>query len=219
MVLLCYSYHLGLLCVRTAQIHLSYTCGTTCNPQKWGTQNDGVEKNASCFLNTYTQYPCIISAERFFAFYVYKVDYGSNYVIVITFTSYKRFLSPISLKSSPSQGRLQKRVTPRKTDADCCVDQTRFFFHTHTMYCCLHCPIRIHIYIYVYVYMYILQHQKNVCSDIEDFGETHLCKLRGILRLRVPLNLSDIIKNVSPSILYQPINAAVTLHGLYPTFC
>ena len=94
---------------------------------------------------------------------------------------------------------------------------TIFISHTHDV---LLPPLsHPHTYIYVYVYMYILQHQKNVCGDIEDFGETHLCKLRGILRLRVPLNLSDIIKNVSPSILYQPINAAVTLHGLYPTFC
>ena len=163
-LLLCYSYHLGLLCVRTAQIHLSYTCGTTCNPQKLGTQNDGVEKNTSSFLNPYTQYPCIISAERFFAFYVYKVDYSSNYVIVITFTSYKRFPSPISLKSSPSQGRLQKKVTPRKTDADCCVDQNTFwfFFHTHTMYCCIHGPICIYIHKYMYIPgMYILQHEKT----------------------------------------------------------
>ena len=161
-LLLCYSYHLGLLCVRTAQIHLSYTCGTTCNPQKLDTQNDGVEKNTSSFLNPYTQYPCIISAERFFAFYVCKVDYSSNYVIVITFTSYKKFLSPISLKSSPWKGRLQKNVTPRKTDADCCVDQTHDFYFTHTRCTAASIVPSAYIYICICIYVYITTSKKRL---------------------------------------------------------
>ena len=39
---------------------------------------------------------------------------------------------------------------------------------------------------------------KNVSWEIDDFVETHLCKLRGVLRSRVLGVLCDLIKNVSP---------------------
>ena len=39
---------------------------------------------------------------------------------------------------------------------------------------------------------------KNVSREIEDFVETHLCKLRGILRSRVLRVLCDLTKDVSP---------------------
>ena len=39
---------------------------------------------------------------------------------------------------------------------------------------------------------------ENVSWEIEDFVETHLCKLCGILRSRVQRVLCDPIKNVGP---------------------
>ena len=40
--------------------------------------------------------------------------------------------------------------------------------------------------------------KKNVSCEVDDFVETHLCKLRGILRSRVLRVMSDLVNNVSP---------------------
>ena len=45
---------------------------------------------------------------------------------------------------------------------------------------------------------YNIMKENNVSCEIEDLIETHLCKLRGILRSRVLGVLCDLIKNVSP---------------------
>ena len=74
-LLLVYSHHSSLLCVRTGQIHRSCTYVTH---KIYLRKTTVLEKNASCFLNTYTHFSRIVSAERFFPFYVYKVDYNSR---------------------------------------------------------------------------------------------------------------------------------------------
>ena len=48
---------------------------------------------------------------------------------------------------------------------------------------------------------------QNVSFEIKDFVETHLCKLRGILRSRVLRVLCDLIKNViNTTLLYYSTN-------------
>ena len=53
-LLLCFSHHLGLLRVPTAQIHHSFTCGTSCIPQNIRTyvKRRCWKINAGCFFNT-----------------------------------------------------------------------------------------------------------------------------------------------------------------------
>ena len=91
LLLLWYSDHLGLLCVPTAQIHHSYTCGTSCRPQKIRTSNEGAGNNAGCFLNTHTLISCVISAELFFLLLCLPgrlhtaADYFDSYQIYFTY--------------------------------------------------------------------------------------------------------------------------------------
>ena len=62
---------------------------------------------------------------------------------------------------------------------------------------------------------------KNVSCEIEDFIGTHLCKLRGILRSRVPRVLCDLIKNVGPyrgeQIYMYMVCSTLTGHPSAPT--
>ena len=58
-------------------------------------------------------------------------------------------------------------------------------------------PLKICVRIIYIIYIYIIK-WRNVSREIEHFVETHLCKLRGILRSRVLRVLCDLIKNVSP---------------------
>ena len=69
--------------------------------------------------------------------------------------------------------------------------------------------------------------KKETSAEIEDFVETHLCKLRGILRSRVLRVLCDLIKNVNPYWgggnltaveLSERINMAVDVYATLFTF-
>ena len=57
-----------------------------------------LEKNASRFLNTYTHFSRIVSAERFFPFYVYKVDYNSRRLF---FSYHVYFIKEVSIAHFP----------------------------------------------------------------------------------------------------------------------
>ena len=144
------------------QIHHSYTCGTTWNPQKLYVKRRCWQRTRAVFW-THTHFPCTISAERFSPLCL-QGSLQQQYIILwLSHLLYKRGFYRLFPWNSPSQGWRQKK---RDSTEDWCGKLCGpkhvliFFSHTHTIYCCLHCPICICMYIYICIYYNMQKRQQ-----------------------------------------------------------